>query len=288
MELSVIMPCYNGAATIETQLKALARQQWSKSWEVIIADNGSTDSSREIIERYRLDIPNLRIIDCFDRQNSAYARNVAIDDARSDRFAFCDIDDEICDGWVATMGEALAQHEFVGCRIDDKKLNSPAIRSLWGPAEDWESLPVILDYLPAAASCGFGFTRQLYNDIGPLDESLIRLHDIDYCWRAQLAGKTLHFLPNAVVHYRYRPTLKGTYRQCFDDAQYEVALYKRYQRFGMTWRPLHHGVRSWVSMARGFPSAAMRKGRARGLWVKSAGVLLGRVVGSVEQRTLAL
>ncbi|MBF2059991.1 glycosyltransferase family 2 protein, partial [Fischerella thermalis] len=43
MKVSVIIPCLNAAETIGVQLEALANQQWSQPWEVIIADNGSTD-----------------------------------------------------------------------------------------------------------------------------------------------------------------------------------------------------------------------------------------------------
>jgi glycosyltransferase involved in cell wall biosynthesis len=52
MKLSVIIPCLNGAATIATQLAALARQQWDQPWEIVVADNGSTDESAGIVERY--------------------------------------------------------------------------------------------------------------------------------------------------------------------------------------------------------------------------------------------
>jgi glycosyltransferase involved in cell wall biosynthesis len=44
VQLSVIIPCYNGAETIAAQLEALAGQQWSGQWEVIVSDNGSTDN----------------------------------------------------------------------------------------------------------------------------------------------------------------------------------------------------------------------------------------------------
>jgi glycosyltransferase involved in cell wall biosynthesis len=43
--ISVIIPCLNGAADIPDQLRALAGQTWSGWWEVVVADNGSTDGS---------------------------------------------------------------------------------------------------------------------------------------------------------------------------------------------------------------------------------------------------
>ncbi|HET9225168.1 MAG TPA: glycosyltransferase, partial [Thermoanaerobaculia bacterium] len=44
-KLSVVIPCLNAEATLGDQLEALAGQGWSGEWEVIVADNGSTDGS---------------------------------------------------------------------------------------------------------------------------------------------------------------------------------------------------------------------------------------------------
>ena len=53
-EASVVIPVYNGAAFIEKQLQALAEQQTSRSFEVLVSDNGSTDNTRALVERLSL------------------------------------------------------------------------------------------------------------------------------------------------------------------------------------------------------------------------------------------
>ncbi len=288
-ELSVILPCRNGGKFIAHQLTALTRQQWSRNWEIVVVDNGSVDDSRAIVERFKSRLPSLRVVSAPERPGAAYARNVGVMTAASDRFAFCDVDDEIGPGWVAAMGEALMEYDFVGCYIDDAKLNSPRIRAVWSsPGEAWRRLPVMFNFLPAAAGCGFGFTRKLYRKIGPLDESLPRLEDIDYAWRAQLAGERLHYLPHAVVHYRYPRDLRRIYRQCFHDGCYEVALYKKYGRFGMTWRSWRAAAREWVGLARSVLTMWFGSQQVRDHWVKHAGIAAGRLCGSIQRRVLAL
>lgn len=47
MKLSVVIPCYNAAEHIGAQLSALSRQLCHRSWEVVVADNGSTDATIE-------------------------------------------------------------------------------------------------------------------------------------------------------------------------------------------------------------------------------------------------
>ena len=46
VRLSVIIPCYNAAATLGEQLTALSEQVWDQPWEVIVADNGSSGQLR--------------------------------------------------------------------------------------------------------------------------------------------------------------------------------------------------------------------------------------------------
>ena len=85
MKLSVIIAYLNAASTIGSTLDALVEQPWPSDWEVIIADNGSTDSLRSIIAPYTTKIPFLKIIDASAKRGPSYARNAAIIASTSDR-----------------------------------------------------------------------------------------------------------------------------------------------------------------------------------------------------------
>lgn len=119
MKLSVILPCFNGADTIAVQLEALANQQWSEPWEVIVSNNGSTDESMAIVERYRNRLPNLLIVDAHappePRRGVTHSYNTDIKAATGDAFVFCEADDEVAPGWLTAMGEALKHYDFVAC-----------------------------------------------------------------------------------------------------------------------------------------------------------------------------
>src|SRR5687767_27975 len=90
--VSVIIACLNAAETISGQLEALAAQTWSRPWEVIVADNGSSDDSRSVVERFRDRLPALRIVDASAKRGQPYALNVAAREARGTALAFCDAD----------------------------------------------------------------------------------------------------------------------------------------------------------------------------------------------------
>ncbi|HKV06504.1 MAG TPA: glycosyltransferase family A protein, partial [Thermoanaerobaculia bacterium] len=128
LKLSVVIPCLNAADTLGVQLEALAGQSWPGEWEVIVADNGSTDGSREVVERYRDRLPNLRLVDASDKRGQAHARNVGAAAATGEAFLFCDADDEVAPGWLAALGRVLEDREFVACRYDNEKLNPEWVR----------------------------------------------------------------------------------------------------------------------------------------------------------------
>lgn len=284
MHLSVVIPCLNGAGTVATQLEALANQYWSKPWEVIFVDNGSIDNSLEIVERYKGQIPNLQVIDASDRRGVAYARNKGALTASSGAIAFCDVDDEVAPGWVAAMGEALCKHDFVVCQIEDEKLNPPWIRVNWRPPKNGPE--PFMDFLPAAATWGIGVKRLLHEEIGGFDEYMMRLSDVDYCWRAQLAGARLQFVPEAVVHYRYRHTLSGIFRQAYLTGLYQVYLYKKYGLQGMPWRPWKQGIRAWLYLVQGVTRVRHKNGQVK--WIRQLGMLSGQLCGSIKYRVVAL
>ena len=286
MKLSVIMACLNGAETIATQLEALAQQQWDESWELIIADNGSTDDTLAIVGRYQGRIPHLRVVDASARRGQPYALNVGARAAKGNAFVFVDADDEVAPGWVAAIGDALAKYEFVASRFDVKKLNSGWVLESRGQPQRDGLQQHHPPFLPFAGSSGLGVRRVRHEAVDGFDESMPVVFDTDYCFRIQLAGAPLHFVPEAVLHIRHRDTLLGSYRQARRWAEYNVLLYKKYRPLGMPVLSWKDNVRPWVRFFRLLPQVRDQGGRAR--VTRQLGSRIGRLVGSVKHRVVAL
>jgi GT2 family glycosyltransferase len=287
LKLSVVIPCLNAAATIGVQLDALTGQDWDGDWEVIVADNGSTDGSREIVESYRGRLPGLRLVDASDRRGQAHARNLGAAAATGDAFLFCDADDEVAPGWLAALGRALAQHDFVACRYDNEKLNPVWVqRTHLNPQKDGLTSYDYPPFLPHAGGGGLGVTRRAHEAVGGFDETLPALEDTDYCWRLQLAGFPLHFAPEAVVNIRHRGDLGSIYRQGVSYGLHNVLIYERYRTKGMPrlgWLP---GIRKWISLLLRTPLLLLtREGRARWMW--QLGWRVGRIRGCFRYRVVA-
>lgn len=287
MKLSVVVPCFNNSATIAAQLEALASQHWTEPWEIIVSDNGSTDESPAIVARYQTQLSRLRVIDSSDRRGAAHARNAGAQAAQGEWLAFCDADDEVGPGWVAAIGQALAQHDFVASRFDIEKLNAPWVQRIHAnPQQNEVQQYKYPPFLPHAGGSGLAVKRFVHEAVGGFDESMRLLEDTDYCWRIQLNGTPLHFVPEAVIHIRYRDNLKGTFSQACRWAEYNVLLYKKYRPLGMPELSWQSGLKGWQRLGRQLRRIRCRADYARWLW--RFGWQFGRLRGSLKYRVRAL
>ncbi|WP_052002849.1 glycosyltransferase [Microvirga sp. BSC39] len=89
--VSVVIPAYNAAATIEATLTSV-RCQTYRQLEILVVDDGSTDQTSELVERHARDDPRIRLI-YQENQGLAAARNRAISLARGELIAPVDADD---------------------------------------------------------------------------------------------------------------------------------------------------------------------------------------------------
>lgn len=219
MKISVILPCFNGAKTIAQQMEALCHQSWVGGWEVIVANNGSTDDSMAIVERYRKRLPELRIIEAHrgigPRQGASHSYNVGLAAATGDAFVLCEADDQVGEGWLQAMGEGLREHRFVVARMAYQKLNPAWLCPSAGRRHQERKIPQIgcYPYLKFAWGCTFGFRRQVYEQLGGFNSDFSYVFDAEYCWRAQREGFDIQLIQSAVMHYRLRHELKALFRQ---------------------------------------------------------------------------
>jgi glycosyltransferase involved in cell wall biosynthesis len=287
VSLSVVVPAWNAAEVIPEQLEALARQACPEPWEVIVADNGSSDATASVAAAFQARLPALRVVAAGDRRRASHARNVGAAAAAGSALAFCDADDVVGEGWLAAMVSALQQHELVASCFEARRLNPGWVyesrRNLQTNGLRRYAYP---PFLPHAGGGGLGVRRSLFDRISGFDESLPQLEDTDFCWRAQLAGATLHFAPDAVYYVRYRANLRAMVQQALSYAEHNVVLYKRYRPLGMpalTWR---QSGRAWLELGKRL--CRIRSQRQWIAFVWQFAWRLGRVKGSLQSRVWAL
>jgi glycosyltransferase involved in cell wall biosynthesis len=283
-QLSIVIPVRDGGATIAAQLDALATaRKPAVTFEVVVADNGSTDQTGSIVQSYADRLP-VRLVDASHVTGANLARNCGVEHSRGAWLLFCDADDEVDVGWLEKMARAFADgEELIAGPIDYERLNAPEVCAWRGARR--ASVSPMMGFLPAAQSANLGVTRRVFDLVDGFDTEFTGAgEDIDFIWRAQLAGTPLQEVPNAVVHYRLRSSLLAHWHQSISYGACEAQLYARYAPAGMSRRPIRVLVNDvwWLITRLPF---AWPIGR-RGAWLRRAGQRWGRIVGAVGSRVL--
>ena len=95
IDISIIIPAFNCAAYIEDCLKSCEIQSF-QNFEIIIIDDGSTDSTKEIIHKCCATMQNkCQIIELEDNHGVSYCRNIGLNHAKGTYIFFLDADDII-------------------------------------------------------------------------------------------------------------------------------------------------------------------------------------------------
>ncbi len=285
LRISVVIPCLNGAAVIPDQLRALAAQTWPGWWEVVVADNGSTDGTADVVERFRPLLPRVRVVDASQRPGQPHALNTGVRLAQGDAVCLLDADDRAAPGYLGAMALALEGNGLVAASYDTETLNDAAMVRVRGTPQR-DHLLNAYRYLPYAGSGGLGFHRRAFDLIGGFDEQLRWLFDVDFCWRAQRRGTPLTFVPDAVVQIRLRGDPAALYRQERNWASVEPLLYRRYRQAGMPRSSLRAAARGWARAVVRLPE--LRDPERDAHYRRLLGQRVGRLHGSFRQRVVFL
>lgn len=282
--VSVIIPAYNCVTTLGAQLQALGDQVFDAPWEIVVVDNGSTDGTQALVEQYRVAMPNLTMASALEMKNGAFARNRGAAVARGEVFLFCDGDDVVAPDWVSAMCQALRENDFVVGQIEVATLNAD-VPEKYGNNGTSDSL---LNFLPYAIGSNMGVTRRAFESVGGFSTAYSRCMDIEFSWRMQLAGYSLHEVSQAEVHYRYRDSPWAHWKTAFSFSRTHVALYKRFAMHGAKRLPIKQVLARYRGIVFGVFQMHKLTRRQRVGWAFEVGVSLGRLWGSVRYRTLYL
>lgn len=233
VRLSVVIACLDAAQTLGEQLEALAAQPCPVPWELLVCDNGSTDDTLRVAERFGDRLP-VTVVDAGAVRGAAAARNAGAAVARGEWLAFCDADDVVAIDWLDRMCAALRRHDFVAGRFEGTLLNDE--RTLRSRSLDQtEGLQRSgANGLPHAGAGNMGLRLELFRRVGGFDVTVPCLEDTDLSWRVQQAGAELRFVPDLVVHVRLRSSLRDMHRQGVAYGSAYALLEQRYDTGGPT------------------------------------------------------
>jgi glycosyltransferase involved in cell wall biosynthesis len=285
MDLCVVIPARNEEVRLGGQLEALLAQEWEGDWEIIVADNGSSDGTAAVVERFAQRSSRLRLVEAPERADQSHAANAGVAATDAAAVAFCDADDIVADGWVAAMAEGLAEHDVVTGPNDLDRLNPPWLagsrgRSIEAPVGSFAGV------FPVVRGNNYGVRSEVWKKVGPLNEGYFPVADVEFSFRCWVHGIEIVGLPEAVVHYRYRSSAKDLWRQGWSYGSSRPRIARLLRDAGRRRPPRFAGWKSWAMLVATLPGVVSRRGRARWLWI--AGNRFGQVAGSIRHRTLML
>ncbi len=282
MDASVIVPCRNPGPNLRLLLDSLVRQDALFPWELLVVDNGNTDSSLRSLREFEYRLP-LSVVRARNQPGAAFARNFGAERASSGKLLFIDADDEVASNYVSRLTLELDNHEAVTSRVDSLTLNPLPLHrvviSTWQEA----GIDTFFNYLPAPG-CNIGVRAETFRSLGGFPVEFRRAEDIAFAWRAQLSGVEFHFVPDTTYFYRRRRSMRALFRQQVDYGMAHPLLYKQFRNAGMPGRRAGQVAREIRDELRFLFRARSRLEVQR--WFVDMATYVGRVRGSFRHRTV--
>jgi glycosyltransferase involved in cell wall biosynthesis len=213
VRFSVVIPCYNAAATIERALRSVFAQT-CKDFEVLVIDDGSSDYTAEAALRAAppeaVGSGTLRVI-TQENLGAATARNRGMAEARGEAVAFLDDDDYWDPEYLETMARVLDLFPAAGAVCSnyigvDAKGAHPAWRRAAPPASAEPFL--VPDYVRARATdalaintSGVVLRRSTVEAVGGMRDDLRRSQDTEYWARIAAHGILWAFSPRPLSYF---------------------------------------------------------------------------------------
>lgn len=225
--ISVIVPCYNYAAFVGEALHSVLSQD-CPSFELIVVDDGSTDTSayeiQKVLDAAQGKTSAQRVV--FLRQTNqgvSAALNAGLAEAQGEFVATFDADDVMVPGRLRLQADYLAQHPEVGCvggiaqRIDGEGVLLPK-KQKKRQVQRYSFAEVLAKGIVVGGNLAM-YRREAIDRVGGYDPS-IKVQDFQITHKIAFAGYFVDVLPVIVTLYRkHAGGLSANY-----EAEYHYAL----------------------------------------------------------------
>jgi glycosyltransferase involved in cell wall biosynthesis len=216
--VSVIVPVYNDSSGIGVTLSSLVAQTYpTRTHEILVVDNGSSDGTRDVIHEFAEEHSQVRLLVEDAIQSSYAARNRGIREARGDILAFIDADMWVEDSWLCEVVESLDVHDipYIGCDVEisvsdeGRSIVQRFIqRMLW----DIEAFIQNDHFAPTACLV---VRKELFEAVDLFDDRLISGGDMEFGQRIHQAGFKQRFEGGVTVYHPARSSVRGLLSKMF-------------------------------------------------------------------------
>ncbi|MBL7124586.1 MAG: glycosyltransferase family 2 protein [Dehalococcoidales bacterium] len=228
MEVSIIIPMYNAGKTIIQTLRAL-KNQTRKDFEVIVVDDGSTDTSARLVAEFsKQSNLTIRLV---HQENSgpAKARNLGVKHSKGDIIIFLDSDCIPPPNWVQEMVSPLNK-SVVGCNCGYKVKNRDSLIARYVDYEIAKRHEKMIGRnIDTIGTYSASFVKAAFVEAGAFNTeyTAANAEDFDLAFSITRMGYNLRFIGEVFV-WHFHPDSLGKYlKQQFSRGYWRVKMYLR-------------------------------------------------------------
>ncbi len=239
--VSILVPCYNEANNIQDTLEFLLSQQYP-DFEIIAINDGSVDSTLDILRSMAEKHPQIRVINLSSNQGKAMALRTGAMLTKNE-FLVCIDGDALLD----TQAVAWMMRHFQDNPRVAAVTGNPRIRTrstLLGKIQVGEFSAIVGLIKRAQQVYGriftvsgviAGFRKSALHNVGYWSNDIVT-EDIDISWKLQLKGWLIHFEPNALCWVLMPETIKGLWKQRLRWSQGGAEVLIRHSNAVLQWK----------------------------------------------------
>lgn len=232
MKAAVVILNWNGKGFLEKYLPVLIEHTPVSTGTIIVADNGSTDGSTDML---KIKFPSVQLLE-FDRNYGfTGGYNRALAQLEADYFVLINSDIRVSEGWLDAIidfmennpGADICMPKILSEAHHEKILSNPGIstnetfeyagacggfidcygfpfcrgRILSSVEQDHGQYDSPMEVFWATGAC-MVVKSSVWREVGGLDESFFaHMEEIDFCWRAKLLGHEVWVVPQSTVYH---------------------------------------------------------------------------------------
>lgn len=222
--ISVIVPVYNGADLLPACLAALHAQTRPPD-EIIVVDDGSTDQTIAIAQRFGVTVLSQA------NAGPAAARNYGARQARGDLLFFTDADCAPAPDWVERMAVPFTDPTVAGAkgeyRTHQQALVARFVQQEYQDRYDRMARYLQIDFVDTYAAA---YRRSIFLAAGGFDPTFptASVEDQEFSFRLTARGHRLVYVPGAAVYHHHNRTLGEYVRRKFWIGYWKALVMRRY------------------------------------------------------------
>ncbi len=232
LQFSIIIPVYNRPQEIDELLESLTKQSYSKSFEVVIVEDGSENISKEIVENYSKEL-NVKYF-LKNNTGAGASRNFGMQKASGNYFIIFDSDCIIPPNYLVEVEKALTEKYTDAYGGADaahdsfttiQKAINYSMTSFFTTGGIRGSKKAVDKFQPR--SFNLGMSKKAFEITNGFSKMKIG-EDIDLTFRLWEHNLETQFIENAFVYHKRRATFQQFFKQTFSFGKARPFLNKKY------------------------------------------------------------